>query len=393
MLDLSGHTMAELLQSMLLRVTAQVNKREGSLIRTALSAAAWVIEGLYIDLISVQQNCFGVTATGDNLDMKAEERGVYRLPATSAVYYMIANMVGIPVGFQLADGSQNTWEVTEYVGPDGENFKYIIKCLNEGAIQEPSGQLRPLSFYNGLKSAVFGSMITSGSDIENDADLRKRYLESLIEISFAGNIASYRETMLSMTYDVSGVKTVIGAMQVFPITNEVGNREEGHVKIYILDDDLKPASAALVKAVQDAVCPMYNGVASNEGYGIAPICAFVHIDTSDFTPKLSIEIKIKLASGYSVETVRPEIESNIDQYVQKQKRTWTEQKPHGEDDVIVYIREAFIYAAALVDGVTDVEYVKIFKDGTHFDNVAIWRTTPQYFDWIDDSMTEITIVT
>lgn len=391
MLDLSGHTMAELLQSMLLRVTEQVNKRDGSLIRTALSAAAWVIEGLYIDLIDVQKNCYGTTATGDYLDYKAEERGVYRLPATSASYYMIANISTIPIGNQLADSQNRTWNVAQYVGPDDDNFKYIIVNADAGNVTEANGTLRPLSFVQGLTNAVFGDEITSGSDIEDDASLRKRYLESLIEISFAGNIASYRETMLAMKYSVGGYDAIIGAMQVFPITNAAGQKQEGHVKIWILDDDMKQASQVLVDAVQDAVCPMYNGVATNTGYGIAPICACVHIATVTSHPKLGIVLRVKLAGGYSLDNVSVQIKANINKYVQEQKNTWKEQLPFNTDVVQIVIREAFVMAAALVPGVVDVPLVNLSKGGVWQSGSVTWETTGSVFEWIDDNTTDITL--
>ena len=392
MLDLTGHTMAELLQSMLLRVTEQVNKRDGSLIRTALSAAAWVIEGLYIDLIDVQKNCYGTTATGDYLDYKAEERGVYRLAATSASYYMIANISTIPIGNQLADSQNRTWNVAQYVGPDGDNFKYIIVNADAGNVTEANGVLRPLSFVQGLTNAVFGDEITSGSDIEDDASLRKRYLESLVEISFAGNIASYRETMLAMKYSVGGYDAVIGAMQVYPITNAAGQKQEGHVKIWILDDDMKQASQPLVDAVQDAVCPMYNGVATNTGYGIAPICACVHIATVTSHPKLSIIIRVQISGGYSLDAVSAQIKENVNKYIQEQKKTWAEQLPFGSNVVHIFIRESFIMAAALVPGVVDVPFITIAKDGTIHNNYAIWYTAGPIFVWIDDDTTTITVV-
>ena len=85
MIDLSGKTMASLLSSMLLRVSEKVNKRDGSLIRTALSAAAWAIEGIYIELIGVQRQAYGTTATGEYLDLKAEERGLKRHSATREI--------------------------------------------------------------------------------------------------------------------------------------------------------------------------------------------------------------------------------------------------------------------------------------------------------------------
>ena len=62
MLDISGKTFYTLLMNMLNRVSESVNKREGSLIRTSLAAAAWAIEGIYIDLAYIQKQAFALFA-------------------------------------------------------------------------------------------------------------------------------------------------------------------------------------------------------------------------------------------------------------------------------------------------------------------------------------------
>ena len=222
MLDLSGKTMNALLSSMLLRITEQVNKREGSLIRTALSAAAWVIEGLYIELIDVQRQAYGTTASGDYLDLKAEERGVKRIPATQAVYEMYADIGTLPIDFQFADSSSYTWNVTTapLSGPDSQGlYLYHITCQTAGLIPEPAGQLRSLSFYAGLTTAFFGNVVVPGEDQEDDASLRKRYEESLVEIAFAGNVDAYREKILETVFEVSGGTATVGALQVYPTTD------------------------------------------------------------------------------------------------------------------------------------------------------------------------------
>lgn len=77
MLDITGKTNAKILADMLARVSDELNKREGSLIRTSLSAASWAIEGLYLDLIWVQKQAYGETATTEYLDYIAAEAGQY----------------------------------------------------------------------------------------------------------------------------------------------------------------------------------------------------------------------------------------------------------------------------------------------------------------------------
>lgn len=394
MIDLSDKTMASLLSSMLLRVTEEVNKRDGSLIRTALSACAWVIEGLYIELLDVQNNAYGTTASGEYLDMKAEERGLYRLPAVAAVYHMKSNLSTLSLGLELADSSNYTWKVSSGVidGPDEDDlYTYVITCQTAGEIPTPTGTLRALSFVAGLVTAEFADSVVSGSDMESDDAFRKRYEESLVEIAFAGNIAAYREKILELTYDVGGSNARVGALQVFPTTDASGNHVGGHVKIYILDDDLKQASAGLISAVQTAICPMYNGVAVGNGYGWAPIGASVHIASATSFPTLEIDVIILLSSGTSMSTVVPQIIENIKKYIASQKANWTSQIAESTSVARVIIREAFIYSAALIDGVEDVTDVVIKKDGATYSGSASWDTTGVSMEWIDDDTTVINI--
>lgn len=394
MLDLTNHTMTALLQEMLLRVTEEVNKRDGSLIKTALSACAWVIEGLYIELIDVQQQAYGTTATGEYLDMKAAERGVYRLPAVAAVYHMKADLSTISLGTEFADASNYTWAVSSGVldGPDSEGlYTYTITCQTAGEIPTPSGDLRPLSFVAGLQVAEFADMVIAGRAVESDSSLRQRYEESLVEIAFAGNIAAYREKILELTYDVGGSNARVGALQVFPTTDVAGNHVGGHVKIYILDEDLMPASPELISAVQTAICPMYNGVAVGDGYGWAPIGASVHITSVTSLPTLEIDVTILLSSGVSMSTVKPKIVANIKEYITNQKSNWTVQVEQGLSAAKVIIREAFIYSAALIEGVEDVIDVVIKKAGVTSPGSASWDTTGVSMEWIDDDTTVINI--
>ena len=394
MLDLTGKTMATILAEMLLRVTEQVNKREGSLIRTALSAAAWAIEGLYIELIDVQKQAYGTTATGEYLDMKAEERGVYRIAATSAVAEMKANVNTLPLNFQFADINGYTWNVTSGVvsGPDIEGlYTYDITCQTAGEIDTPSGSLQPLSFYAGLTTAFFYNLLSPGTNTETDAELRKRYEDSMVEIAFAGNVDAYREKILSTTFNISGNDALVGALQVYPTTDENGLMKGGNVKVWILNSSLDAASSALVDAVQNEICPMYNGVSTGDGYGWAPIGANVHIMTATNAPNLEIDIDVTLSSGANFETVKEKITNNVMLYIKTLKQGWGTQVASRNDSADIIIREAFIYAASLVEGVVDVTDVKLYKDGVLSLQSATWTTNASTMEWIDDAETVVNI--
>lgn len=386
MIDLSGKTMASLLSSMLLRVSEKVNKRDGSLIRTALSAAAWAIEGIYIELIGVQRQAYGTTATGEYLDLKAEERGLKRHSATREICEMYCNLSTLTLGMQFADSSGYTWDVTSGVlsGPDENDlYLYHITCQTEGAIAQPSGELRALSFLAGLTTAVFGVVVVPGNDVETDESLRKRYEESLVEIAFAGNVAAYREKMLELEYEIGETTATIGALQVFATTNAAGEIEGGHVKIWIVDSDYTAASQAMIDAVQVAICPMYNGVAVGLGNGFAPIGAAVHIASVTSEPVLEIDIKVLIGSS-TLPSVTPIIVNNIMAYVRAQIRTWGTQVQTPYDIASIVIREAFIYAASLVTGVADVLSVTLKKDNVVMSGQAVWITNREVMEWINE---------
>ena len=392
MLDLTGKTMSAILSDMLLRITEAVNKREGSLIRTALSAASWAIEGIYVELMDIQRQSFGTTATGEYLDLKAAERGLTRIPATKAVASIVADVPDLPIGFQFADSSGYTWNVTTNAlsGPDTQGlYTYDAECQTAGKISEPSGNLRSLSFFAGLTEAAFKTVLSLGTDVETDEELRTRYSESLVEIAFAGNIAAYRETILAETFAITGGNARVGALQVYPTTNALGVQESGHVKIWIIDSDYKEASQELIDAVQAFICPMYNGVAVADGYGFAPIGASVTIASATSSPVLRIDVTVTL-SNMTIESVQDEIEANILEYVKKQKRAWSTQVSTRTQTAKIVIRDAFIYAAALVDGVADVTDVTLYKDGTATTNPS-WDTNGATMEWIDDAETIINI--
>ena len=81
----SGYSYAEILQQMLGQVDDRLDKREGSLIQTALGPGAWYLEGLALALQQIQGEAFVDSATGENLDYLAANRGLTRIAATSAV--------------------------------------------------------------------------------------------------------------------------------------------------------------------------------------------------------------------------------------------------------------------------------------------------------------------
>lgn len=323
MIDISGKTNAKILEDMLLRVSEELNKREGSLIRTSLAAASWAIEGLYIDLQYVQRQAFGQTATTDYLTLIAEEAGIDRKPAIAAIRKGRFN-IAPPLGaqFSVVSAGDNLYysltKEAEY-SPDSEypNADYVgeLTCETLGTIGNVySGKLSTIGFINGLTDALLLDVLIPGVDIETDASLRARYLAAIGRVEFAGNIDAYKSFMLA--------QPGVGAVQIWPVWNGPGT-----VLISAVDDNYKPLTNSKLFDLQILVCPPELGDAtpSAMGYGMAPIGAVVSVTTpSAISMNVTADIKIKSSSARSISDIQEDAEIAIENYLLEQCRYWGE---------------------------------------------------------------------
>ena len=85
LIDFSNATYQNLLQTMLGQVSNSYDKREGSLIQTAVGPAAYGLEAFYLALDQVQLSAYIPTAEGASLDLLAVIAGLTRYPASAAV--------------------------------------------------------------------------------------------------------------------------------------------------------------------------------------------------------------------------------------------------------------------------------------------------------------------
>lgn len=105
---------------------------------------------------------------------------------------------------------------------------------------------------------------------------------------------------------------------------------------------------------------------------------------------LAISVSITLANA-SLDAVSEKIRENIMTYIDSLKSDWMNQVPNRNSSASIVIREAFIYAAALVPGVVDVTDVKLYKDGALMPQSASWITNTSTMEWIRDSSVAINI--
>lgn len=369
MIDFSNKTYANILAAQLKRVPDTIDKREGSMIQTALGPESWYLEGLYLDLDSVQKNAYAETAGGAWLNMLVAERGLERKAATRAVKKGIFN-IQVPIGsrFSALTGSGYlTYKVMEFIDQTEAGYSYKMECEIAGEIgNNYSGQLVAVDYVTGLTSAQLTELLSGGTEEETDDSLRERYFATFDVATFGGNIASYRNAILA----VNGV----GAVQIYPAWQGGGT-----VLCSILDGNYKPAGSRLIDRVQNEICPPEDDETepSPNGYGLAPIGAAVTIGTGEEL-KLDFTLTVQFISGIqNGETVyKGQIEEKIEEYLESVRQSWGAmlKSQKIKYSVTVYVSR-IIYAILTVPEIVNVTDVTI--NGSASDVVCIENSTVQ----------------
>lgn len=336
MIAFRDKTYAKLLGAMLERVPNDVDKRESSLMSTALGPAAYALEDAYIDLERMQQGAHLQTAVGEDLDQCARDIGLSRYPAAAAVRLGVFN-TDVPIGARF---STSEAEPVNYVASAkvGEG-RFQLTCETAGSDgNRYSGPLVSITFIAGLTSAQLSDILIPGDDAEEDEALRGRCEEHLNAKPFGGNAAYYREF-------VKGLAGV-GGVQVYPTWNGGGT-----VKLSITGADHMPASDTLIAEVQTAVDPVQN---SGQGYGVAPIGAKVTVSAPE-TVTVDVAAAVTTAQGYSLEQVAPLIEAAVGDYILSLREGWdTPTVPGTTSYALVVYRARVTTAMLMVTGVVNV---------------------------------------
>jgi uncharacterized phage protein gp47/JayE len=353
LIDFSKKTYTNILAAQLSHIADTIDKREGSLIQTALGPESWYLEGLYLDLDSVQKNAYAETAGGKFLDMLVAERGIERKTATYAVKKGVFNRT-VPVGSRfsaLTGDGYLTYLVVEFMEQTETEYAYKMKCETAGEIgNNYTGQLIAVDYVTGLTSAELTELLSAGTEEETDDSLRERYLATFDVASFGGNIASYRNAILA----IDGV----GAVQIYPAWQGGGT-----VLCSVLDGNLSPAVSELINTVQYTVCPPEDGNTepSANGYGIAPIGAVVTIGTgTELVLDISLTVQFLATVQNGETTFKSQIEEKIESYLETVRQSWGSmlKSQKIEYAVTVYVSR-IIYAILDIPEIVNVTDVTI----------------------------------
>ena len=346
MIDFTQKTYRNILAAMLAQIPEGFDKRDTSPIPTALSPAAYTLEGFYLALGQVQAQGFVQTASGESLDRLAAIGSLTRYPASPAVRLGVFN-TSVPIGarFSTMGGAENiNFVVTAFHNAPNE---YQLTAETPGTVgNDYTGPILPITTIPGLTSARLTDILVPGDDEERDDDLRARLITALNERYFGGNVAAYRESILAM----DGV----GAVQVYPTWDGGGT-----VKCSVLGADFLPASPTLVKQVQQAMDPP----TQEQGLGLAPIGATVTI-TAPTPVTVNVSATVTLAAGYSLEQVQPMVEKALEAYLLSVRQGWGNQLGTTEVEYSANVYLARVVAAVIgAEGVVNATGAQL-GDGT-----------------------------
>lgn len=268
-------TYEKILNNMLMKVTSDVDKREGSVIYDALAPCAYQLAQAYFNLSNYADLFYADTAVDEYLDRKAADYGITRKPAAYA-QRRVETTGPIDVGTRWAIG-ETTYKIIE----ESDDGIYVAACEQSGEMGNTyNGTLENIDNVNGI-TAVLTDIIEAGTNEESDESLRSRIKQYLTIPYQNGNTSQY----LKWATEFDG----IGTAKIFPLWAG-GNT----LKISITNRQYLPAETALVERFQKYMDPGSTGL----GNGAAPVGCKVTV-TGGTQLNIDVSGSIVLAEGYS----------------------------------------------------------------------------------------------
>lgn len=331
---LQKYTYDYILTEALSKVPDNVDKREGSIIRDALSPCCYEAAKHILYLADIIEQTYIKTANGLWLDGRVIEGGVTRDPATYAKKLGVFKtqldepcQISIGQSFStVGDTILNYTAVQVYTNEDGDVVpgSYIMQCNTVGSVGNSYiGRIVPNDYIEKLASAEITTLLYPGEEEESDDSLRERFLANLMKTAFGGNIAQYRQ----WAKEIPG----IGGVQVYPVWAGGGT-----VKLSIIDSDYNSCSSEFCQTILEKFDPENSGGETGLGLGIAPIGHKITVSTP-LPRTINVSGKITLLPGYKLETLMPDIKASLENYLLSLREAWENSDDENNYSVTVYL--------------------------------------------------------
>lgn len=357
---LQKYTYDYILTEALSKVPDNVDKREGSIIRDALSPCCYEAAKHILYLADIIEQTYIKTANGLWLDGRVIEGGITRDPATYAKKLGVFKtqldepcQISIGQSFStVGDTILNYTAVQVYANEDGDVVpgSYIMQCNTVGSVGNSYiGRIVPNDYNEKLASAEITTLLYPGEEEESDDSLRERFLANLMKTAFGGNIAQYRQ----WAKEIPG----IGGVQVYPVWAGGGT-----VKLSIIDTDYNSCSSEFCQTILEKFDPENSGGETGLGLGIAPIGHKVTVSTP-LPRTINVSGKITLLPGYKLETLMPDIKATLENYLLSLREAWENSDDENNYSVTVYLGR-INFAILNVKGVSSAYELKLNETDT-----------------------------
>lgn len=362
--ELAANYMAEdfeyWLNLMLDNVPDDIDQREGSVVYDAVAPAAMVMAQQSLSLANIVKQTYIKAAQGQFLDYRAEEHGTSRYAATQTE---------VKAKFLDSDGNPiNNVQIGDQFASIGETpIFYTVQKINDDLTGELTaddpgttansyiGQILPVTSNDSLSWAEITEIVAPARDEETDDHLRDRLLKADDWVAYGGNVADY----LSMLSKINEV----GAGQVYPVWNGAGT-----VKLVIVDNNLMPASADLVKKVKNIIDPKDREAL---GYGLAPIDHQVTVVAPSILT-VNVASTVTIDSKQNADTVKAKIKEAVENYFQLLRQSWNTVDPKtGRGYSQTVYRSKILSQIMSVEGVINASVPKL--NGTDGDISLIFN--------------------
>lgn len=357
---LQKYTYEYILTEALSKVPDNVDKREGSIIRDALSPCCYEAAKHILYLADIIEQTYIETANGLWLDGRVIEGGITRDPATYAKKLGVFKtqldepcQISIGQSFStVGDTILNYTAVQVYANEDGDVVpgSYVMQCNTVGSVGNSYiGRIVPNDYIEKLASAEITTLLYPGEEEESDDSLRERFLANLMKTAFGGNIAQYRQ----WAKEIPG----IGGVQVYPVWAGGGT-----VKLSIIDTDYNSCSSEFCQTILEKFDPENSGGETGLGLGIAPIGHKVTVSTP-LPRTINVSGKITLLPGYKLETLLPQIKLALEEYLLSLREAWENSDDENNYSVTVYLGR-INFAILNVKGVSSAYELKLNETDT-----------------------------
>lgn len=357
---LQKYTYEYILTEALSKVPDNVDKREGSIIRDALSPCCYEAAKHILYLADIIEQTYIETANGLWLDGRVIEGGITRDPATYAKKLGVFKtqldepcQISIGQSFStVGDTILNYTAVQVYANEDGDVVpgSYVMQCNTVGSVGNSYiGRIVPNDYIEKLASAEITTLLYPGEEEESDDSLRERFLANLMKTAFGGNIAQYRQ----WAKKIPG----IGGVQVYPVWAGGGT-----VKLSIIDTDYNSCSSEFCQTILEKFDPENSGGETGLGLGIAPIGHKVTVSTP-LPRTINVSGKITLLPGYKLETLMPDIKASLENYLLSLREAWENSDDENNYSVTVYLGR-INFAILNVKGVSSAYELKLNETDT-----------------------------